>query len=83
MEVDQVDSISIKRWELISKDAKDLILSMISLDPRERPTITEVLQHSWTSKQFDDCLPNIVYQEMEARKDYIISSYQKTKSMTN
>lgn len=82
-EDEQVDSISLKRWELISKDAKDLILAMISLDPLSRPTISEVVQHSWTSKPFDDNLQNIAYQEMEARKDYIICSYQKTKSMTS
>lgn len=77
MEVDTVESVSQKRWELVSKSAKDLILQMIALDPTSRPTITEVLQHKWMEKPIDYHLPQIVYQEMEARKDFIISSYKK------
>lgn len=80
MEVDHHDSISQKRWDLVSKTAKDLILQMISLDPKHRPSILEVLEHPWVKKSFDQFLPRLVYQEMEARKDYIISSYQKSKN---
>lgn len=80
MDVDNEDSVSQKRWELISMSAKDLIVKMIDVDPKNRPTISEVLEHKWMQKSFDDYLPQIVFQEMEARKEYIISSYQKSKS---
>jgi serine/threonine protein kinase len=83
MDVDHSDSISQKRWELISKDAKDLILQMISLDPKHRPTISEVMEHKWVQKSFDSYLPKLVYLEMEARKDFIISSYQKSKTSSH
>jgi len=83
MEVDHLDSVSQKRWELLTKTAKDLILQMISLDPDQRPTITQVLEHPWLQKPFAEMIPNMVYQEMEARKDYIISSYQKSKPISH
>lgn len=83
MDVDYKDSISQKRWELISEGAKDLILQMTSLDPKQRPTIIQVLEHPWLQKLFDEYLPQLVFQEMEARKDFIISSYQKSKTSSH
>jgi serine/threonine protein kinase len=80
MDVDPIDYVLKKRWDLISTSAKDLIIQMINLNPKKRPTINEVLEHPWLSKCFEKHLPQLVYQEMEARKDYIISSYQKSKS---
>lgn len=34
-------------WETISKDAKDLIRHLLVLDPADRFTMQEVLEHPW------------------------------------
>jgi calcium-dependent protein kinase len=34
-------------WPIISEDAKDLITKMLSHDPKQRPTASEVLNHRW------------------------------------
>lgn len=35
------------QWEFISDSAKDLIRQMLSVDPKQRITIQEVLNHKW------------------------------------
>lgn len=35
------------QWELISDSAKDLIQQMLTVDPKQRITIQEVLNHRW------------------------------------
>jgi calcium/calmodulin-dependent serine protein kinase len=35
------------QWELISDSAKDLIQQMLAVDPKQRITIQEVLNHRW------------------------------------
>lgn len=34
-------------WECISEHAKDLVRKMLTLDPNQRITIQEVLNHKW------------------------------------
>lgn len=34
-------------WQQISPDAKDLVQSLLSLDPKNRPTCQEILHHPW------------------------------------
>jgi len=34
-------------WEHISEDAKDLVRSLLQLDPSARPTAAQVLEHEW------------------------------------
>ncbi|CAH1134855.1 unnamed protein product [Ceutorhynchus assimilis] len=38
---------SAPQWEFISDNAKDLIQQMLSVDPKQRITIQEVLNHKW------------------------------------
>lgn len=77
-DIEHANLVSKKRWQLLSPCVKDLILKMICLEPAHRPDISEVLEHKWLWAPFDHDAANIVYSEMEARKEYIISSYQKS-----
>lgn len=79
-EIEHADYISESRWSLLSKEVRDLILRMISVDPSSRPNISEVLEHSWLSRPFEPGTQYLVYSEMDARKEYIISTYQKKTS---
>lgn len=40
-----------KVWNVISPDAKDLILKMLTLDPEKRPSCREVLSHPWFNRE--------------------------------
>jgi serine/threonine protein kinase len=42
-----VDFIPAQGWKTISSEAKDLIRSMLNIDPLERPSVYEVLEHPW------------------------------------
>ena len=35
------------RWENVSADGLDLVKKMLEVDPKKRPTMTEVRNHSW------------------------------------
>ncbi|KAL8134805.1 calcium and calcium/calmodulin-dependent serine/threonine-protein kinase-like [Apium graveolens] len=52
-----------KTWKNISSSAKDLISSLLAVDPQRRPAADEVLQHSWVigdSANEGDIDPEIV-----------------------
>jgi calcium/calmodulin-dependent protein kinase I len=34
-------------WDPVSDAAKDLVTQMLTLDPRKRPTASELLEHPW------------------------------------
>ena len=34
-------------WDCVSEEAKDLVRRMLTVDPRQRITTTEILQHPW------------------------------------
>nr|ADV78071.1 calcium- and calmodulin-dependent protein kinase [Nothoceros aenigmaticus] len=36
-------------WSTVSESAKDLITSLLAVDPQKRPTAAELLQHPWVS----------------------------------
>mmetsp|Transcript_9830 Transcript_9830/g.11044 ORF Transcript_9830/g.11044 Transcript_9830/m.11044 type:complete len:112 (+) Transcript_9830:649-984(+) len=77
---EKLESVSKKRWELLSEKARNLILAMLSVEPKDRPTISEVLENDWLQEPFSEGTPFMVYSEMEARKEYIVSYYQKSKT---
>ncbi|UXI22207.1 hypothetical protein NH340_JMT08150 [Sarcoptes scabiei] len=37
-------------WRHVSKDAKDLIKSLLTTDPEKRPTIEQVMKHNWIAR---------------------------------
>lgn len=44
-------SFKSKIWTLISKEAKDLIEKMLTLNPEQRPSCKEILNHPWFLKE--------------------------------
>ena len=44
-------------WDSISKGAKDLVLRMLNIDPSQRYSAAQVLNHSWISSR--ESLPDI------------------------
>ena len=58
----------------MSEEAQDLISKMIANDPNERITIEQVLQHPFLAREFDQSLPSLVFQEFEARRNYMHSN---------
>ncbi|KAM0033978.1 putative calcium/calmodulin-dependent protein kinase CAMK-CAMK1-DCAMKL family [Helianthus debilis subsp. tardiflorus] len=64
-----------KTWKKISSSAKDLISSLLNVDPQKRPTADEILKHPWvigdsaTERQID---PEIVtrLQSFNARRKF-------------
>lgn len=43
-------SFKSKIWNAISSEAKDLITNMLTLDPKYRPSCSEILGHKWFNK---------------------------------
>ncbi|XP_017869164.1 PREDICTED: ribosomal protein S6 kinase 2 beta [Drosophila arizonae] len=40
------------RWSLISAPAKDLLRQMLHIVPENRPTVAQIIEHSWVRDQF-------------------------------
>lgn len=61
-------------WSVISSEAKDLITQMLTLDPSQRPSCREVLNHAWFSK---DNFPNIsstmIFENMRKHEVYFFN----------
>lgn len=41
-----------EEWEYISEEAKDLITSMLQVDPKKRISIDDALNHQWFKKYY-------------------------------
>lgn len=67
----QGEKNSTKKWNSLSESVKNLIVAMLSNQPDERPSIEDVLNHKWLSKEFDDELLTDYYDEMVHRKEFI------------
>ena len=67
----QDEKNSTKKWNSLSESAKSLIISMLSIKPDGRPSIEDVLNHEWLSKDFNDEILHDLYSEMLYRKNYI------------
>ena len=59
-----------KAWNIVSSGFQSLINRMLSINPEERPSISEILEWDWV--QFDWCEQFIqdVFEEMEQRKEF-------------
>ncbi|EEC16687.1 phosphorylase kinase gamma subunit, putative, partial [Ixodes scapularis] len=51
-----------RQWDQISEYGKDVIQRMLCLDPRDRYTVEELLNHPWL-KDRDHCAPRVHLQE--------------------
>lgn len=66
-------SFGAKQWNCLSEACQELLSSMLSMEPEERPTIDEVLENDWFSSAFNPEMGLVVFEEMEERKLYILS----------
>lgn len=67
----QVDYIS-DPWPSISNDAKELVSSMLQVDPKDRPSVAEILKHPWVridGNASDEPIDNAVIARMKQFKD--------------
>ena len=66
---DQVMDVEeeLRLMDYLSLDSKHLLEMMMNEDPSKRPTIQQVLAHSWTSAPQPSGVEAQVYQEMSAR----------------
>lgn len=53
-------------WSLVSNEAKDLLLKMLTVDPTKRATCEEVLQHPWLLLLDEDQSTKVVSVEAES-----------------
>ena len=62
------------QWDNTSIELQDLLGSMLSMDPDERPSITETLESDWLKDMYDWNRSQEVFEEMEMRKQFIIEN---------
>ena len=43
-----------KIWDKVSAEAKDFVRSSLQLNPRDRPTALELLEHTWIKRFYED-----------------------------
>mmetsp|Transcript_91143 Transcript_91143/g.126558 ORF Transcript_91143/g.126558 Transcript_91143/m.126558 type:complete len:230 (+) Transcript_91143:272-961(+) len=68
---DQMETTTDFQCKSKTTPIQDLLVSMMSEDPKERPTIQEVFSHEWMYSQSIDGLQEDVYSELKARMDAI------------
>jgi serine/threonine protein kinase len=66
-------SLQDKVWDKVSEEAKDLIRSMLEIDPDYRPSAQEVLLHEWFLKDF-------TYKKVD-ELSHVINDLDKRKSL--
>lgn len=64
-----------QRWEGLSDEVKTLIEGMMCPDAEKRLTIKQIFNSNWMQFSQDPNICGIVYEEMSARKDYILAKY--------
>lgn len=74
----QNEKRSTEKWNCLSDSVKGLIVKMLSSDPKSRPSITELLNHEWLWRDYDEEILSELYSEMVYRKEYIWN-YSKRK----
>lgn len=62
-----------KKWEQTSSDLQELIGSMLSMEPEDRPTLQQILESDWIREAYDEDMPLWVYEQMEQRKENILA----------
>ena len=73
LDIDQDNSISIEKNFGLSTECRDLLMNLIHSDPNQRYTMKQVMEHPWINSLTED-LSFEVYNEFEARKNFMISS---------
>ena len=57
----------------VSDSCLELLETLLSTNPRKRPTMESILKHPWMSQEIDDSLIEMVYLEMSERTNYMKS----------
>lgn len=65
-------SFGAKQWNCISSECQDLLSSMLTMEPEERPTMDELLQNEWFNSAFNEDMSLVIYEEMEQRKLHML-----------
>ena len=61
-----------KQWNNTSIELQDLLGSMLSMDPDERPSLVEIFESDWLKDAYDLNISQEVFEEMELRKKFMI-----------
>lgn len=61
------------QFEYLSQECWELLMWMIQKNPQKRPSIDEVLSHSWITHESFEGLQDEVYSEIQARIEHIIN----------
>ena len=59
-----------KLWNLLSEDLQNLLSSMLSMDPDDRPSVTEILEENWLYEGYDWDSTYLIFWEMEQRFNF-------------
>lgn len=62
-----------KKWDQISTDLQELLGNMLSMEPEDRPSLQEILESSWIQPAYYEDMPEHIYDELEKRKQSILS----------
>ena len=62
----------------VSDSWLDLLESMLSVNPHNRPSIDKILLHPWMNQEIDESLIEMVYIEMSERSNFMKSSKKQT-----
>jgi len=80
-ENDLEEDKKVKNWLAnMSEEVIILIESMLNPDPSQRPTISQVLEYSWLTREFCPDIITDVYDDMAQRKKFILHACKGSKS---
>lgn len=68
------------QWNEISPECQELLSSMLSIEPDERPKIEEIITYEWFNAAYDERMPEFAFEEMEQRKQYLKTSSNRCKN---
>jgi serine/threonine protein kinase len=66
-----MDESNYEKLAYLSNSSKDLLSKMMDLNPDSRPSIDQILAHEWVTTKDESGMEFIVFQEMQARTDFI------------
>lgn len=70
-------SFGAKQWNCISAECQELLSSMLTMEPEDRPTVDEILENEWFNSAFREDMGLIVFEEMEQRKQHMLIENKK------
>ena len=68
-----------EKWSQVPKELQELLSSMLSLEPEERPSLQEILEYPWLEEAFHEDMPSFFYSEIENMKQNLLDSASNNK----